>query len=79
MTAIEPSGELARRSVSSAVNCDRFGKRVNSSCVAAHLRSLTKCNASRGTAIKPQWLAVDAEVAEKYDARLVTTGDWLCG
>jgi peptidoglycan/LPS O-acetylase OafA/YrhL len=48
------------------------------SCVAAHLRSLTRCNTDRSDAVRDHWLAADATVAAAYDAQLITTGDWLC-
>jgi hypothetical protein len=42
-TAVVPTGDDTSRSVSSAVNCERFGRRVSSSWVAAH----RSCSAAR--------------------------------
>ena len=48
------------------------------SCLASNLSSVGSCMSSRDNAVRPGRLAVEREVAQKYDADFVPTSDWLC-
>jgi peptidoglycan/LPS O-acetylase OafA/YrhL len=48
------------------------------SCLAGNLSSVPTCMQSRDAAVRPGRLAVEREVAVKYDADFIPTSDWLC-
>ncbi len=48
------------------------------SCVASHLRAVSRCMNTRAEAVKPNPLAVELAVAKAHDADFATTSDWLC-
>ncbi len=48
------------------------------SCLASNLSSVGSCVSSRENAVRPTRLAVEREVAQKYDADFVPTSDWMC-
>jgi len=48
------------------------------SCLASNLSSVASCMSSRGDAVRPGRLAVEREVAQKYDANFIPTSDWIC-
>lgn len=47
-------------------------------CVASNLSSVSRCMSSRDNAVRPGRLAVEREVALKYDADFIPTSDWMC-
>jgi peptidoglycan/LPS O-acetylase OafA/YrhL len=47
-------------------------------CIAAHLRAVDRCVATRARAVKPLRLAVEQDEARIHDAAFATTSDWLC-
>ena len=47
-------------------------------CIANNLRSVTNCVNARSSAVKPERIAVEADLAAEYDALMVPTTDWLC-
>ncbi|MEY2445353.1 MAG: hypothetical protein QOE00_1933, partial [Ilumatobacteraceae bacterium] len=47
-------------------------------CVAAHLRSVQHCMASRSQAVDPPQMAVEQDLARLHDAAFAGTSDWLC-
>ncbi|MBI4934059.1 MAG: acyltransferase family protein [Actinobacteria bacterium] len=48
------------------------------SCLAGNLSSVASCMNSRDGAVRPGRLAVEREVAAKYDADFIPTSDWMC-
>jgi len=48
------------------------------SCLAGNLSNVAQCMDSRDGAVRPARLAVERDVARKYDADFVPTSDWLC-
>lgn len=48
------------------------------SCLASNLSSVGSCVSSRDNAVRPSRLAVEREVAQKYDADFIPTSDWMC-
>ncbi len=47
-------------------------------CLASNLSSVTSCMSSRENAVRPGRLAVQRDLAQKYDADFVPTSDWMC-
>jgi peptidoglycan/LPS O-acetylase OafA/YrhL len=47
-------------------------------CVANNLRNVQNCVNDRSSAVKPNRIAVEADLAAKYGALMVPTTDWLC-
>lgn len=47
-------------------------------CLANNLTLVDNCMATREEAIRPNRLAVEREVAAKYDVDFIPTSDWLC-
>jgi len=47
-------------------------------CLAGHLSSVSSCMQSRDGAVRPGRLAVEREIAAKYDADFIPTSDWMC-
>ena len=47
-------------------------------CLAHNLTNVPNCVASRDEAVRPTRLAVEREVAAKYDIDFIPTTDWLC-
>ena len=47
-------------------------------CLASNLSSVGNCVSSRDNAVRPGRLAVEREVALKYDADFIPTSDWMC-
>jgi peptidoglycan/LPS O-acetylase OafA/YrhL len=48
------------------------------SCLAGNLSSVHSCMNTRDGAVRPGRLAVEREVAAKYDAEFIPTSDWMC-
>jgi hypothetical protein len=48
------------------------------SCLASNLSSVGSCMSSRDNAVRPGRLAVERDVAQKYDADFIPTSDWMC-
>ena len=48
------------------------------SCLAGNVSNVSSCMNSRSGAVRPDRLAVEREVAAKYDADFVPTSDWMC-
>jgi len=48
------------------------------SCLASNLSSVGSCISARDNAVRPGRLAVEREVALKYDADFIPTSDWMC-
>ncbi|MBI4883832.1 MAG: acyltransferase [Actinobacteria bacterium] len=47
-------------------------------CLAHNLTNVPNCVASRDEALRPSRLAVEREVAAKYDIDFIPTSDWMC-
>jgi len=47
-------------------------------CLAGNLSNVPSCMNSREGAVRPDRLAVERDVAERYDADFVPTSDWMC-
>ena len=47
-------------------------------CLAGHVSNVPACMNSREGAVRPNRLAVERDVAERYDADFVPTSDWVC-
>ena len=48
------------------------------SCLSGNLSNVPRCMNSRDGAVRPGRLAVEREVAIKYDADFIPTSDWMC-
>ena len=48
------------------------------SCIAANIRRVDRCTATREFAVAERRLVVEEEVARQYDALFAPTTDWLC-
>ena len=48
------------------------------SCLASNLSNVGNCLTDRGTAVKKGRLAVERDIARKYDAAFIPTSDWTC-
>ena len=48
------------------------------SCLAGNVSSVPSCMNTREGAVRPGRLAVEREVAAKYDADFIPTTDWMC-
>jgi hypothetical protein len=48
------------------------------SCLAGNVANVGRCMNTRDAAVRPGRLAVEREVAAKYDADFIPTSDWMC-
>ncbi|MFZ4717845.1 MAG: acyltransferase family protein [Ilumatobacteraceae bacterium] len=48
------------------------------SCVAGNITGVANCISSRDAAVRTGRLAVERDIAAKYDASFVPTSDWMC-
>jgi hypothetical protein len=47
-------------------------------CIAAHVRSVARCMATRADAVDPPRMGVENDLARLHDAVFAGTSDWLC-
>ena len=48
------------------------------SCLASNVSNVQQCMNSREGAVRPGRLAVERDIAAKYDADFIPTSDWMC-
>ena len=49
-----------------------------STCIARHRKSLSRCNVPRDEATRPAYIRVNEEVAEQFGAASYEVTDWMC-